>query len=98
MPWYKILLTEEQIIGGKVLALTFDFAEAQIRAGAPPRLILFNATESSPQLDIYFLPPNAMPSCKDFLIRYSAQECDRPDRSSITVAVGKFADIDFWFS
>lgn len=86
MPWFKITLTDNDILSLKGMELQEEFARLFAAAGAPQGTALFSAHEGG--LHEYYFSPSAAAIARAMIRRYAGVECPAPAESSVSLLVG----------
>jgi hypothetical protein len=93
MNWMRVILSRDDIIGGKHTVLQRAFEQAFMAAGGPKTAEMF---ENSPSYDEYgyYFSPGAVEIFGITLGSFSASACDAPPRSGTILLIGNADALD----
>jgi hypothetical protein len=98
MTWYKFYVKDDIIDLQRNVRVRVEFANAQVAAGAPPGLNLFENVNEPIGGCTYFAPYHKhSPQWNDLLARYGATVCDLPEGSTIKPVIGGGDAWNLWF-
>src|SRR5215469_13764872 len=97
MPWYRVSLTDQEIIEDKLRRLIDDFTVIWLASGTPSDAALFESNQIGHRVDYCFFSPGAVHIALPLIQSHGGIECDAPVKSSVELLVGKSdgADIPF---
>jgi len=88
MPWFKALLTYQQLAGEEPQALRKKFSEIWSDSGSPKEMALFCETATSAEgLSVYF-SPGCLPVAESLISTYTGTPCERPQKEDLAMLVG----------
>ena len=98
MPWYKVVLTEDDIVStDKLNSIILEFTNIWTASGAPPEAALFDLNDFSVPGDICYFSPEAARIAMPLLQRYGGVPCGSPARFEVgaLVAAANGASVPF---
>ncbi len=91
MKWYKVKLTEEEVIGGevhKIMKIFYDILKAFSREKPINEIVIFEAVEQGFHV-IYFSPASKnVPVIIDLINIYSGKTCEQPFKGNVRYVAG----------
>lgn len=92
MPWYKIELTEAQLVDKKNLDIHDKFDKVWIANGCPESFCLFSDKDGGEFATTYYLSPDSADSMMRVIKEYKGEECSRPRKDEVAVQIGHAND------
>jgi hypothetical protein len=95
MEWYKILLSNDAILGGHLQKVNTEFARLVSDAGAPREAALFAGDKifSGQKGDLGVLPLyfslGSVDICASLIASYSGAPCEKPSRAGLKLVSGR---------
>jgi len=92
MTWYRIELTEAQLVDNKNLDIHDKFDKVWLANGCPEGFCLFSDRDSDESATTYYLSPDSVESMMKVINEYNGEECSRPRKDEVAVQIGHAND------
>ena len=87
MSWFKVVMSNDDIVSRKHIRLQDTFENLFSAAGAPRNAAMF-ANRDMARGDWFFFSPGAMNIASALVLSHGAVECPSPRRSAVSLLVG----------
>ena len=92
MPWYKIELTNAQLIESKNLEIHDKFDKVWLANGCPEGFCLFSDEGSGEVATAYYFSPESVEWMMKVIKENNGEECSRPRRDEVSLEIGNVSD------
>jgi hypothetical protein len=88
MPWYKVTMSDEELLSGRTAALQDAFAQVFMMSGGPSDAGMFGGMNvGAPH--VYYFSPGAARLAHALILSFSGIECDAPTRAEVAILVAQ---------
>ncbi len=93
--WYKVHFTfSEAGVRAKAIRLQNDYSRIFVKNRGPNDALVFTDREHNREHYDYYFSPGAMRIAGPLVLASGGVPCERPDRSQVTLAVGKIHAVE----
>ena len=85
MPWYKIELTNAQLIELKNIEIFDKFDAVWLANGCPEGFCLFSSERKGDIEMTYYFSPDSVDLMMKVINEYNGEECSKPDKDEVGV-------------
>ena len=92
--WYKVSFTKTEIIANAEIRFANELGRVTLDPSMPIGAVIFNGHPG--EGSVYLIPPDAFPTCRETVIRFSGEPCNKPQREGLGLFQFRGKPEDAW--